>query len=337
MGKTSLAYVTIHDSKEIDDNFQVFFFDILQTNSLSEFTYLLGKSIFDTLQGKSVNLLRTFLAALQSLSGSFGFDAMSGTPTFNIQLGDIRHPEYTLDEIFKFLEQNEKPVIIVIDEFQQIAKYPEKNTEAILRTHIQRLSNVTFIFAGSEQTILQEMFASSKRPFYNSAEIMHLGPISEDVYVSFASEMFAARGKTIEADAVRSVFHLFNGNTFYLQRTMNGAFGDTANGGVCDKSATVRTIKSMLASNQVVYREMLSNITSSQKATLLAIAQEKTIVSPLSSSFIKRYALPSASSVQSSITKLAKAGFVIKTEFGYAVADPLLRIFINQIYGTPEV
>ena len=182
MGKTSLIHMALQESEEIEKDYTTFFFDILQTNTLGEFTYLLGKAVFETLLNKNAARLRSFLTALKSLKGTFGFDPVSGSPTFDIQLGDIRHPEYTLKEIFDYIEQSERPVIIVIDEFQQITKYPEKNTEAILRNHMQHMSNVSFIFAGSEYSILQEMFASAKRPFYNSSEIMHLGPIEEDIY-----------------------------------------------------------------------------------------------------------------------------------------------------------
>lgn len=337
MGKTSLVYISLHDSKEIEEEYLTFFFDILQTNSLTEFTYLLGKAIFYTLQSKSSTKVRAFLAALKSLKGTFGFDAMSGTPTFNIQLGDIRHPEYTLEEIFGYIEQSEKPVIIVIDEFQQITKYPEKNTEAILRSHMQRLSNASFVFAGSERTILQEMFVSSKRPFYNSAEIMHLGAISEDLYVEFAQNLFKQREKDIEEESIRWAFRLFDGNTFYMQRTMNGAFAETPKGTLCRQDTVVRSVRAMLAANEVVYREILSNVSASQKIILYAVAKERVAKNPTAGDFIKKHALPSASSVQSALLKLVNSGLVYKSTGGYELTDPLLRIFINGLYSTPEV
>lgn len=337
MGKTSLAYISLHDSKEIEEEYLTFFFDILQTNSLSEFTYLLGKSIFDTMRAKSVTRVRGFLAALKSLTGTFGFDPMSGTPTFDLRLGDIKHPEYTLEEIFNYIEQSERPVIIVIDEFQQITKYPEKNTEAILRSHMQRMSNATFVFAGSERTLLQEMFVSSKRPFYNSAEIMHLGPIDEDTYVGFAQGLFAARGKAIEDEPIRRAFRLFDGNTFYMQRTMNGAFAETPDAAVCGADTVMRTIRAMLSANEVVYREILSNISSRPKATLYAIAGDRTVRNPMSGEFITKHSLPSASSVQSALSKLTDAGLLYRSEEGYSLTDPLLRIFINELYSTSEL
>lgn len=336
MGKTSLIYVSLHDSNEIEKDYLIFFFDILQTNSLAEFTFLLGKAIFEKLRKRGDSGLRGFLAALKSIKGTFGFDPFTGTPTFNLQLGDIQNPEYTLDEIFGFLEKSNRPVIVVIDEFQQITRYPEKNVEALLRTHMQRMSNATFIFSGSEKTLLQEMFVSSKRPFFNSSEIMHLGPIAQDTYIAFAQKLFEDRGRSIEPDPIRWAFDLFNDNTFYLQRTMNGAFAETGEGETCGKEHVRRSVKGMLAANEVMYRETLSNISVSQKALLLAIAKDKTVKNPMSSSFIKRHSLPSASSVQSALSILLKNGMIVKEEETYRINDPLLRIFINNLYSIPE-
>lgn len=337
MGKTSLAYVALHEEIEIVEDYITIFIDILQTNSIKEFTYLLGKAIFEKLSKRNSALLHGFIAALKSLKGSFGFDNITGTPTFDLQIGEIQLPEYTLDEIFRYMENSPKPIVVVIDEFQQIAFYPEQNTEAILRSHTQKLSNVSFVFSGSERTILREMFTSSKRPFYNSAEIMHLGPIAEDYYVEFAMNMFSCRDRQIEEEAVRSVFRLFEGNTFYLQRTMNGAFAETPRGEKCNSERVKKTIREMLASNGVVYREMLSNVSAHQKLTLYAIANERIVANPLSSSFIKRHHLSSASSVQSALQKLMKAGYISREEDGYVLTDPLLRIFINDIYSLPEI
>lgn len=337
MGKTSLAYISLHESKEIKENYMAVMVDILQTNSLAEFTYILGKAIYERLLSKNKSRVQNFLATLKSLKGEFGFDAMSGTPTFNIQLGDIKTPEYTLDEIFKFVESYEKQVIIFIDEFQQITKYKETNTEAILRRHIQRMSNSIFVFAGSEQTMLQQMFVSSKRPFYNSADIMHLGAIPEDVYISFAKNLFLQYDKSINSDAISLPFSLFDGNTFYMQRALNGAFAETARGKNCEAETVIKSIKSMLSANEVIYRQILSNINVSQKSVLIAVAKERLVKSATSGCFIRKHLLASASAVQSALQKLIKAGYITKSNNGYSLSDPLMRIFINTLYATPEI
>lgn len=226
---------------------------------------------------------------------------------------------------------------MVIDEFQQIAKYPEKNIEALLRSHIQRMSNATFFFSGSEQTILKEMFISSNRPFYNSSEIMHLGPIPEHIYADFAENLFMQREKDLAKTEIKWIYDLFDGNTFYLQRTMNGAFSYTEDGGKCGKKELERSIKEMLASNEVFYKETLSNVTANQKALLIAIAQERVVSSPTSGAFIKKNALLSASSVQSALKILSRNGLIVKEPQGYRINDALFRVFINNTYSIPEI
>lgn len=337
MGKTSLIYIAMNDSEEIRQEYLTVFLDILQTGTLSEFSYLLGKAVFNSLRLTGAARLRGFLAALKSLKGSFGFDPISGTPTFDVQLGDIHNPEYTLQEIFMYIEQSDRPIVIAIDEFQQITKYPEKNVEAILRSHMQRMGNATFIFAGSERHILQEMFISSKRPFYNSAELMHLGPIPEETYAEFALRLFGERGRGIHQDSIQKVFRLFDGNTFYMQRTMNGAFASTPQGEACDDGTIVKTIHEMLDSNEVLYREILSNVNASSRQTLYALAADRLVSSPTSGAFLKRHGLPSASTVQNALRMLSKAGFISRSEQGYHLTDPLLHVFINSLYSTPEI
>lgn len=111
---------------EIKNEYYTFFVDILHTSSLKEFTYVLGKEIFETLQPLSRKMTVSFMQALKSISGKFGFDALTGLPTFSIELGDIERPEFMLEEIFGYLEKADKPCVVAIDEFQQVAKFPEK-------------------------------------------------------------------------------------------------------------------------------------------------------------------------------------------------------------------
>ena len=148
----------------------------------------------------------------------FGFDPLTNLPTFNLELGDIDRPEYTLEEIFQCLIAADKPCIVAIDEFQQIAKYPEKNIEALLRTHIQTIENSNFIFAGSERHMMQEMFLSSSRPFYHSADILELKAIVPEIYIPFIADHFQKRKRHIEIENIEKVYRLFKGHTFYIQK-----------------------------------------------------------------------------------------------------------------------
>ena len=334
MGKTGLIQFC-YDKPEIEKEYYTFFIDILHTSSLREFTYLLGKEIYETLIPRSRKMARLFMQAMKSISGKFGFDPASGLPTFNLELGDIERPEYTLDEIFRYLDNADRRCIVAIDEFQQIAKYPEQNIEALLRTYIQRQANCNFIFAGSERHMMQEMFSSAARPFYNSADMMELKAIPKEIYVAFVTGHFKKCQRRIEPGDVEKVYDLFKGHTYYIQKAFNEAFADTPAGSECTTDALQRAIEAMVVSNDTIFREILSNVPEKQKALLYAIAREGEAERITSADFIRRHSLTSASSVQSAMKKLLEKDMITETGKVFSVTDKLFAMWINGIYGNP--
>lgn len=332
MGKTGLIQFC-YDNHEIINEYYTFFIDILHTSSLREFTYLLGREIYETLLPKNRKMSDLFIRTLKSISGKFGFDPITGTPTFNVELGDIDRPEYTLEEIFQYLADADKPCIVAIDEFQQIAKYPEKNIEALLRTNIQKLRNCNFIFAGSERHMMQEMFTSAARPFYHSADILELKAIAPEIYIPFIVGHFEKRNRQIAAENVGKVYNLFKGHTYYIQKTFNEAFADTPDGEECTLEIIRSAIDNMISSNDTIFREILSNIPEKQKEVLYAIAKDDQAKRITSTYFIKRHSLSSASSVQSAVKKLLEKDTITEINKVYSVTDKLFAMWINRLYG----
>lgn len=335
MGKTGLIQFC-YDKPEIAGEYYTFFIDILHTSSLREFTYLLGRAIYETLLPRSRKMASLFIQTIKSISGKFGFDPITGMPTFNVELGDIDRPEYTLDEIFQYLAHADKPCIVAIDEFQQIAKYPEKNIEAQLRTHIQKLRNCNFIFAGSERHMMQEMFTSAARPFYHSADMLELKAIVPEIYIPFIAGHFEKRNRRIASDDIERVYNLFKGHTYYVQKTFNEAFADTPEGEECTLETIRAAIDNMVASNDTIFREILSNIPEKQKELLYAIAKEGEAERITSAAFIKRHSLASASSVQSAMKKLLEKDIITEINKVFSVTDRLFAMWMNGLYGNTK-
>lgn len=332
MGKTGLIQFC-YEKPEIKGHYYTFFIDILHTSSLREFTYILGKEVFETLAPRSKKMASLFVQTLKSISGKFGFDPLTNLPTFNVELGDIDRPEYTLEEIFRYLASADKSCIVAIDEFQQIAKYPEKNIEALLRTHLQKIENSHFIFAGSERSMMQSMFLSSARPFYRSSDIMELNAIDRDIYVPFIVGNFESRNRKISTENAGKVYDLFKGHTFYIQKTFNESFADTPEGEECTIDVIRNAIESMIDYNDTIFREILSNIPEKQKELLYAIAKEGEATQILSANFIKRHSLASASSIQAATKKLLEKDIITEVNKTYSVTDKLFAMWINRVYG----
>lgn len=318
-------------------NYATIYIDILQTSSLNEFVYLLGKEIYNKIVPKTKKWTTNFIQALKSIMGFWSFDPVSGFPSFNVSMGQIENPGLTLEEIFSFIENYDKRCIIAFDEFQQIAKYKEKNVEAILRTLIQKTSNVNFIFSGSEQHMMQEMFLSHARPFYQSATIMVLDKIPESVYLGFAMKQFSNYGKSLSEDGLKWLYGQFDGCTYYLQKVLNVSFSNLGDKGICDLETLQQSIKLILEENALPYRVFLSNLRESQKKLLYAISLEGDAEGITSGEFINKYQLLSAASVQSAARSLLDKECITKIGNTYSVNDKFFSLWIRQHYGPTPI
>lgn len=331
MGKTGLIQHCFNQPRFKDD-YYTFFVDIYATTSLAEFVYLLGKAIYEELKPKKVAWTDRFFQIISSLRVGFKLDAMTGEPSFDIGLGDIQTPLTTLDEIFQYLELADKPCLVAIDEFQQIGSYEEKNVEALLRTKIQQCKQTMFIYAGSQRHIISNMFNSSSKPFYQSAISMGLEPIPLDAYTDFAIRMFEERGKHVEVALVEEVYRLFDGCTWFMQMMMNELFALTCHDELCGMNKLDTAWKNVIQMQEGSYKDQLSRLAPKQKLVLQAIAKEGVASSVTSSAFIKKYSLPSASSVQSAIKPLLKYDLVTQEEGKYRVYDYFFAEWLRKEY-----
>lgn len=335
MGKTQLIR-HVYEQPAIKDRYYTFYVDIFPTTSLHELVLFLSKEIYSILVPRGKSALDYFLSVIKSLAGSFGYDPLTGSPTFDIKMGDIHSPELTLREIFDYLEQADRPCIFAIDEFQQIASYPQKNVEALLRSYIQPLNNCHFIYSGSNRHLLENMFLSSAQPFYNSAEQIYLGTIPRDRYIPFIERCFREVGREISPDAAGYAYDLFEGHTYYVHNLMHNAFAylDAREPVTAHDIRTV--LQGMLEDRTPSFNGRMNQLNYQQKEVLVAIAKEGKATGVTSVAFVRRHALQSPSSVQYALKQLLEKRFLTFETEGkrktYAVEDRFFALWINQVY-----
>ena len=331
MGKTGLLH-HLFRQQEIADNYHTFYIDIYPASSLKEMTYILGKEVFERLKSKKTQHWESFFQAIKSLRPGFKIDAITGEPKFELGFGTIENPETTLDEIFSYLESSDKPCIVTFDEFQQIADFQEKRTEALLRGKIQNCSKTIFLFSGSKQHTISQMFHSKAKPFYQSAQTIDLHPLGKKTYAEFAERLFTQYGKHLDKKVVYTVYDNFEGTTWYLQMMMNELFALTGKGETCTAALIDQALQNIIDVQEGVYLTQLAMLSPRQKQLLQAIAKEGTVKSVTSAAFIKKYALDSASSVQSAHKGLTEKEFLTSTDGQHRISDYFLAIWLRKKY-----
>ena len=327
LGKTGLIH-HFFEQEAVKERYHTFVVDIYATKNLQELVFNFGRSILTTLKPKGRKVWEYFLNALGSLRSSLSFD-INGQPEWGIGVGDIKVPQTTLEEIFMYLEQADKPCIVAVDEFQVVAGYPEGNVEAILRTHIQRCRNTRFIYAGSHRHMMSEIFVSPSRPFYQSTSLMSLNPIDVEHYVTFARRLFQEYQKDITSEAVREAYQRYEGITWYVQTILNALFSLTERGDTCTADAIETATRQVIDQQSFAYSALLYQLPPKQKEVLLAICREGRATNITAGPFLQRYHL-TASTVQAGVKGLLEKDFVTQDLGSYSVYDKFFAQWILQ-------
>lgn len=327
LGKSGLIHNCFY-SERIRDEYYTFYVDIYDTKTLGEFTYELGRVILNTLKSRGRKVWEGFLSVLKSVKSGISFD-INGVPEWYISVGEIQMPEVLLDEIFTYLEQADKPCIVAIDEFQVIADYPEKTVEASLRKRIQNCHNCQFIYSGSKRHMMAEMFATNSRPFYNSAVLMGLDAINQDLYLEFANRHLSNNQQAISPEAFRYLYECFDGTTWYIQYVLNVLYADRSRDVTFEQEDVDAAITTILQRNDFAFKSLLYQLSPKQKELLRAIAREGKVQGIMAKPFLRKYKMTS-SAVQGAIKVLLDRDFVTNEEGTYFVYDRFFSRWICQ-------
>ena len=247
--------------------------------------------------------------------------------TFSITVSNEQKEE-SLKHVLDYLKDSDKRIYVAIDEFQQISEYPEKNVEALFRSHIQFIPNVVFVFAGSKQHIMAEMFTSAKRPFYQSSQMLSLSPIDKKVYCEFANNLMEKKCMKLSEDVFGYVYDVVDGQTWYVQHILNRLYDI---GGEIDIRIVNDTIMTSVMEQEVAFLNYYESLTYNQSQLLLAIARDKAVESVLSKDFIHRHGLPASSSVSLALKALIEREFVYKYNGKFIIYDRFFAIWLRNL------
>ena len=302
------------------------YIDIFPTKNQHEFVNMLGTEVLNTALSKGKAFGRKVLDFMGALRPVVGIDDMTGLPNVTVNI-DPKESEISLKNTFNQLNRLDKEIFIAIDEFQQITTYPENGTEALLRSNIQFLRNIHFIFSGSKQHLMSEMFVSPQRPFYQSTDIMNLTPIEESTYYQFANNFFENKGGHIDREVFHKLYTNFDGYTWYIQSILNRLYE-------CHKAVETpeqlhSAILSVTASKAPQYESLSQFLTINQFAVLKAIARDGIVKEPTGKDFMKRHRLASASSIKTVLETLLEKELAYRQPEGYIVYDRFLNQHLN--------
>lgn len=110
-------------------------------------------------------------------------------------------------------------IVICIDEFQQIADFPDSITfQKKLRSVWQLQSNVSYCLYGSKKHMMEKMFQSQSHPFYRFGDLFYLDKISETDWIEYICDRFRVTGKEISRELASEICTVTDRYSSYVQQ-----------------------------------------------------------------------------------------------------------------------
>jgi len=331
MGKSGLIW---HSMEELirKGKFTCIYADIYATQNLKDFTNKIGSSILQAFPEKKP-AGKKFMSLLKALRPVFSFDGLTGQPQVSFTFASHQQYEQSLESLFGFLDSHNLPVLLAIDEFQQIMNFPEKNMEALLRSYFQTLKNVSLIFSGSSYHLLTEMFGNGNRPFFASTQFLYLKEIDREIYKDFIRKIFKRYNMNIDEEATDFIMDFSRLHTFYTQSICNRVF---ASGMKSIESDFVKKIcNELIAEHEQLFFQYRNLLTPIQWNLLKAIAKEGRVYQPNSKSFIEKYTLGIPANIQRAIESLLKKEMIFRSNDNngsyYSVYDLFLARWMELL------
>lgn len=221
--------------------------------------------------------------------------------------------------------------LVVLDEFQEVESLGlGAQFERTMRSVIQNHEDISYVFLGSKTHMLERMFASPSRPFYNSAQKFVLSRPPEDESRRFVIERFRSVGIKMPEELAARVVSLAGNVPYYVQAVSSWAYNSVVGG----RARTIRAADveeaflSLYATETILMESVFASRPESQRLLMRALSREPT--ARFDEEYRDRHSLPSTSTVNTALRRLVKESIVELRDGAYALSDPLLAYHLSS-------
>jgi hypothetical protein len=270
-GKTSLVLKVTNEINE--KNRLAVNIDIFACRTPEDFYQIFAREIIRQTSNKWEEWVANTKKFLSNLTPkiSFGSDP-NAEFLLSIDLKNTQLNTEVLSLPQKIAQDKGIKIVVCIDEFQQIADFPDSLTfQKKLRSVWQLQSqSVSYCLYGSKKHLLNTLFSKQSSPFYKFGDVIFLQKITEEKWVQYICERFSKTGKHITEDLAAEICRTVENHSSYVQQFAWLVWVRTEN------TATERDIKDalddMINQNTMLYYSYIEGLTALQINFIRAIA-----------------------------------------------------------------
>ena len=330
-GKTSLVEKVFRELK----NTKCIYVDLYNIRSKDDFcrkySKIVARELFNWKDDIKV-LSKRFSNAFSKLSPTISFDEF-GNPGFSLNVHKIEKQEdiETILEVPNVVTLgSKKRICIAFDEFQEISRIDPFMLHW-MRSSFQRHRGISYIFLGSKQSLMEEIFTSNNSPFYEFATKMNLSVISRDELFRFIEQNFKKNALPISKQTIDSILDKSECQPHFTQYFASVVF-DLVNAGYKqqDEGFTQLWMERIIIPQSDVFQDIFDQLTNSQRLVLQVIA-DRNDAGIFSESVRVQYNLPVSSSLNEVLKALLKKGLIYKSTENYKITNPVLKAWLLRL------
>ncbi|MEE9116100.1 MAG: ATP-binding protein, partial [Thermoplasmata archaeon] len=218
LGKTSLL---LEAKRRLERKLDVCYVDLFSVTSrqrlAEEIVASVAKTSFRANLSKIAKILTELLSSLRPRA-VFTSDGEIGIDLVLSEGGWEKEMIEALDFGEKLAKKRKVSLVVIFDEFQEISNLDGLDLEKLMRSRFQLHKHVSYVFCGSKQHILTEMFSDQSRALYKFSKPLSLGPLDSAIVEEFIVGRFAGGGGTISKESAQKIAEISGGNPYNLQR-----------------------------------------------------------------------------------------------------------------------
>jgi hypothetical protein len=323
-GKTSLLRRVLRDA-EREEGMVPVLVDLYGALSLADVAVRLERAYARQLKGGLRARIDEFL---QGMGLGLSLSAMGIGARLQLQPKADPLPALhaLLDLPLRLEEGGGRRALIVLDEFQDVAKIPE--LDAILRSHVQFQGEVaSYVFSGSEPGLMKQLFEERDRPLYGQAVPLRLGRLADADIAAYVADRFRGTGREI-GDALGPLLETASGHPQRAMLLAHRVWEDVAPGERATAAQWRHALETALRELEPELDARWRRLTTIEQKTVRAVVAGEG--SPYRRAVLERLQLGKASAQQALRNLVARAE-VESGENGYALVDPLFARWVERL------
>jgi len=327
MGKSSLIRQAFRGIDEKSLNIGAMHVDLYGTISEKDFISRTFQSL-NQLESNFEKLLKSVNEALKSIKFNLSIDSETGATSVSPSFEAINE-KTVLEELMSMLSRysRKRKLVIAFDEFQDVANYTEEGFEKRLRSFIQQHSNICYIFSGSQQHLIAEMFNSNMRAFYKLAESFPLKKIETKHYIPWIQDLFSRKKVDLPADLIKEIVERFENHPMYIQNFLFHLWDKTGKRGV--STGTLDSIENaIIEKRSLEYSVLWETLSINQKKTLKLILLNSG-ANLFNADALKSVNLKTGSLVTKALSSLIKKEIIVKNG-NYLIQDVVFKKWLQK-------